>query len=356
MCTELKRRFGEKADPILEEFDNGTSTKTYNLKNMDYDMSMFISGSFNSDVYPKICDWIHNNRKLFGKTILEIGCDVGVITSFLAAEFPDSKIVAIDRNRNAVEYAKVNCEKMGVNNVKFIFTDANDLSGHEFDTVFSVRTVHENTDFEEGPLEFIPMSRRISAATRDYCNSLKKLMKIDGNIVSIERMGMDPFFMGYIDAMSNLGLRGNPRTHKELVCNNIGLPIHLQTISFTLSCEPVESIDIFCDCLIHHLDTHQPEYTGYSAIIMFGLTYNEIITGYEIRHLPSGSICRYAIATHLHDPTCIMTYSNVYEEEYLAYYDTSEKERLVEELEGMIRPLKQLSHIEVSKLDSDFAK
>lgn len=44
---------------------------------------------------------------------MEVGCDLGLVTTFLAKIFPDKTIVAIDKESEGIEFAKVNCKKLG---------------------------------------------------------------------------------------------------------------------------------------------------------------------------------------------------------------------------------------------------
>lgn len=74
----------------------------YDFKNGDYALSLYLTGAFDGDIIRKTCNWIADHKDLFGETILEIGCDIGLISCFLAKTFPDSTITAIDRCKNGL--------------------------------------------------------------------------------------------------------------------------------------------------------------------------------------------------------------------------------------------------------------
>lgn len=115
----------------------------YDLKNEDYALSLYLTGAFDGDIIRRACNWIIDHKDFFGKTILEIGCDIGLISCFLAKTFPSSTITAIDRCKNGVNIGQKLAEKFGLSNIKFICADANELT-EKYDTVFSMRVMHEN--------------------------------------------------------------------------------------------------------------------------------------------------------------------------------------------------------------------
>lgn len=80
--------------------------------------------------------------------ILEIGCGVGMTSSFLAKKFPDSKIVATDFDEQQIEKAKVlylfpNVEFQQADATKLEFTD------RSFDACFSFLVFHHIENFSD---------------------------------------------------------------------------------------------------------------------------------------------------------------------------------------------------------------
>lgn len=71
-----------------------------------------------------------------------------MISCFLAKTFPDARIVSIDRCAAAIEIAKAFAKKQGLENIAFLCCDLKEVEG-SFDTVFSMRTLHENNEAEE---------------------------------------------------------------------------------------------------------------------------------------------------------------------------------------------------------------
>ena len=138
----------------------------YLLKNEDIDAALKFTGDVDGDIIRHVCNWILSHKQCFGKTILEVGCDIGLISCFLAKTFPESKIIAIDRFSEGVAIAKQLAEELELNNIEFKCIDANSIN-EKYDTVFSCRTLHENRDIKENYYTLFRGLR--TTIQRDYC-------------------------------------------------------------------------------------------------------------------------------------------------------------------------------------------
>ena len=87
---------------------------------------------YDIDIIRKACNYIAENKEYFGKTILEVGCDAGYMTGFLAKTFPDAKIVSIDRSESAMNIAKANLEILDVHNVELKHCALKDVKEFNF--------------------------------------------------------------------------------------------------------------------------------------------------------------------------------------------------------------------------------
>jgi ubiquinone/menaquinone biosynthesis C-methylase UbiE len=84
--------------------------------------------------------------------ITELGCGEGAFTIPLAREFKNSQIIAIDKDRKALEKLKSNVKRFGLKNVAIMKGDARKLMGIENDSIdvvishwlFGVITKHED--------------------------------------------------------------------------------------------------------------------------------------------------------------------------------------------------------------------
>lgn len=214
--NELAVKYGQNmAREILDDIYGVDMVKEhqkiYEKKNSDYDVAMIFSGGFDADIVRKACNWIYEHQDMFGKEILEIGCDCGFMTTFLGSLFPDKHIVSIDRDNSGIAIARKNVERFGLTNVEFMCVDVADLQGKTFDTVFSMRTMHENIEcagyVEDLYNELITQSDIYVSQVQAYANCLSGLLKDKGKLVSIERLGRNALFLAWIQAMTNAGMK-----------------------------------------------------------------------------------------------------------------------------------------------------
>lgn len=115
----------------------------YEFKNQSFESGIHASATFDGDIIVKTCDWIAENKDVFGKRILDVGCDTGIVSCFLAKQLPESLITAIDDGSNAIGVAKTLATKLGVSNISFECSNVKEIN-EQYDTVFSSRTLHEN--------------------------------------------------------------------------------------------------------------------------------------------------------------------------------------------------------------------
>ena len=70
-----------------------------------------------------------------GKKILEIGCGSGIASLSAAAANPKNKVLGVDINPKAVECAKGNAKRNGVENAKFAVSDLFANASGKFDSI-----------------------------------------------------------------------------------------------------------------------------------------------------------------------------------------------------------------------------
>jgi len=333
----MASKFGvESLDDLDKMEEYAGSSLGYAIKNKNYDQALYLGGAFHGDILESICDWIYKNQHLFGDSILEVGCDTGVITSFLGKLFPEKKIVAIDRDPHAVEFSKKTCEKLGVGNVEFLCLDLMDMK-ETFDTVLLSRVVHECVDYSERqPLdEAFREAELCRKSLRNFCNTLREVVSEGGNVVSLDLMGTDSIYLGYIRAMGDAGFFGDSSTHQELVCKKFEYSVLIETMSFSRKKEDCDPEETFLKCFSHHASLHASHYSMWDAEIMVAYLSKDVLEGWEVIE-GDKLVAHYALMTHNVDETCILKYfslscvqGNAYE---LEIYDLSEKELVAQNL------------------------
>lgn len=84
-----------------------------------------------------VLNYIQENS-LSNLKILDLGTGTGCIAVSLAYEKPNTKVIAVDFSKNALEIAKKNAERIGVKNIQFLQSDWFDnIDKQKFDIIVS---------------------------------------------------------------------------------------------------------------------------------------------------------------------------------------------------------------------------
>ncbi len=240
IVNNLIRAFGEKeAKAYLDRIIDAQKTVISDLyagKNSDFEKSMIFTGGYDADVIRKICNWVDGNKQYFGKNILEIGCDCGFVTCFIALTFPESKIIAIDREPDGLKIAERIAEKLEIKNIEFKNCDSEDLPDTTFDTVLSVRTIQENR--EDLPMNAIfqlmdvQMSRYYLDVLKGYAQNISRLTAEGGRVISIERCAMDPLYLAWLKDLKAADCAVQTDSFSCIACEELGHPCQMQAVTF----------------------------------------------------------------------------------------------------------------------------
>jgi len=85
-----------------------------------------------------------------GQEILELGCGWGSLTLWMAACFPQSRIVAVSNSSLQREYIERRCEVEGLTNVRVLTRNMNDLElDRSFDRVVSIEMFEHMRNYQE---------------------------------------------------------------------------------------------------------------------------------------------------------------------------------------------------------------
>lgn len=84
----------------------------------------------------RLVDWLEPN-----KTVLDIGCGSGVLSVFAA---PISKrVVAVDINPAAIENTRLNCQRLGIENVTAMVSDMFNAIDEKFDYIITYPPLYQ---------------------------------------------------------------------------------------------------------------------------------------------------------------------------------------------------------------------
>ncbi|MDD6154345.1 MAG: class I SAM-dependent methyltransferase [Eubacteriales bacterium] len=185
----------------------------YELKNQDLDTSLYVSGLSAGNYYREACAWIMENKEYFHGRVLDLGCDNGLLTCFIAKQFPDCQVTGIDRVSKSIDVAKSLADRLSLSNVTFEAADLDDYKPEEkFDLVFSSLTVVENMQYTVEEPEFYGFTSPIRdvigeffVSVLPYAEKLGPLVKDGGHILQMERMGLNQVLAAWQLALSRQG-------------------------------------------------------------------------------------------------------------------------------------------------------
>lgn len=305
------------AQEFLKEFTYRAGGKGqqdfYSLKNRSYDISMAISSAVDADVLRKACNWILANKESFGETILEVGCDCGIMSCFLGKTFPEAQIIAIDRCPEAIDNAKQLAEKLGVTNVTFEVKELASMEG-EFDTVFSMRTMQENllsTPEEDVTTDLKAQAAIYKEAIQRYAAMCRFRTKNSGNFISIEKMNRNALMLAWVEALVQTGFDFEIPSYQELDVSEIGEAGHLQAMIFPGShADQVAGYNKFLAAVSKYMDLNRSQYKDWEAKIMLENKRGNLIEGYTIKDIRENKKSILALWEMRTDPTAILFYQN----------------------------------------------
>ena len=309
----------------------------YEIKNETLEFSLALSSAYDGDILRKACNWIDAHKDHFGKTILEVGCDCGVMSCFLAKVFPDSRITSIDRCEPAIINARQLAARLNVTNVTFITQDLKDVEG-QFDTVFSMRTVHENNDAVDDAFNELDVQAELfREALVPYAKALKSKLSDQGILISIERIGRNALLLGWLEALYDAGLFFDLRHYEELKCSELGEESCFQAFlafqSKRIDCTPTELFDYACS---KYLDYSAAQYEDHDAKIVFANRRGKMIEGYLVDYPHLKSKVKTSIWTHNTDESGLIFYQNNNGHSTLQFYDISQLEELRQSLQNAL--------------------
>ena len=316
------------------------SKEFYEFKNSDYSLSKSFSEVFDGDIIRKACNYVASHKEYFGETILDVGCDIGYITGFLALTFPDSRIISIDRSPNAVKYAKDFVDKLGVTNVEFRNCDLEEVE-EQFDTVFCARTIQENINSDDMPFDGEPIRfqfARYAAMTENYTKTLMRHVKPEGSLFIFERLGHDPLLCGWLLELNNNECAFLKDTYQEFKCEEVS-----KTSTFQgFICIPGNTMLVseICEFWFAALDldpTRVGMIEGWQALVYTDKNAGELIRGIYI--LDRGEkVGRFVAFYDKDDPSLIYYLAVSSGNEMRVYaYSADNKEEILQHMEETIR-------------------
>lgn len=194
---------------------NSDNDSFYRLKNKTLAGSLSVSAAFDSGVFRHIGNMLVDNADVLTGTVLDIGCDCGIVTCFMASENPDTKFIGVDKNELAVNNAKELAESLGLTNVEFVTADVYDFTLDEkVNAVTSFRCLLDIAQKQTKGVSVIGergerearYAEAFSPLAKSVCNNLSD----GGAVISVERYTALYGWLGWMTALSENGANPVP--------------------------------------------------------------------------------------------------------------------------------------------------
>ena len=166
----LKIKFREHAQQYLDYLnacaigDADSKTPPYSLIYSSLEFSNALSGQLDAERLGLFTEWVLGQTgDLSGKTIVDIGCGNGLLACFLAQQFPDAQVFAVDINLDAT-----------------LVTDARAIG-------LRLENVHTFTGTLASFLKDVPIKADLIVASEVYANAVGTDTFVTGKITPDER-------------------------------------------------------------------------------------------------------------------------------------------------------------------------
>ncbi len=289
LLEALERR---RTEPATGRRSEQETADFYQIKNENPQASLILTAAHDWELLRQTCNWAAAHREAFGGRILDVGCDCGLLSCFLAQLLPQARITSIDRCANAIAAAQALARRLGLTNITFRHSGLEELEPDEgYDTAFSSRTVQENYEPMTENARFLPLTQqgRVCARSFDrYARLLTGVVRPGGTVVTVERLERDRVFLGYCLALNRWGIDLVPDSHQELLCQEGSRTATLQAFYGVKEGQTgaVDAEDFFIAGFQDKL-TWQPEHLDTEGELILELCAQELLRGHLL-HTPQG--------------------------------------------------------------------
>ena len=124
----------------------GLQLDPYDLKNESLELSLYVGEHYSGNIWRDFARWVIQENLKTPSQVLDLGCENGVLTCFLASLWPTAHIVGVHRSGPAIRAAKALAEKLELKNVSFEQRDGKDfLLEHQgrFSIITATMVMHE---------------------------------------------------------------------------------------------------------------------------------------------------------------------------------------------------------------------
>lgn len=206
MLKFVEQRAENHRDSDLADF--------YELKNCDLPLSLEVTSQFMGDQYRKYLAWFADQNFPAPQSLLDIGCDNGVLTCFYASLFPHARIVGVDRSQQGIERARELATKLRISNAAFLVGDiagvVDMFATEQFEYIVATSVFREALDIQFPEIRYLSIADvdfpSLIASQQTVVNEVMTGLQPDGVLVSMERLPNIIEYGSWVEALSQAGL------------------------------------------------------------------------------------------------------------------------------------------------------
>ena len=228
----LKDKYGPIAEHIAQAIaarEEGGDVDVYPLKNVTLALSIDLTSQYYNRLYHKFLDWFYRAQFSAPKSLLDVGCDNGILTCFYATVFPAAEVVGIDKCEEGIARARELASRLKLANARFRICDLRNLEGafpeQSFDLAMSTTVFHEAVGFSEDFPAGGPGATRIKPEGADCIRILAELSRRlrygTGTLVSMERCADAEALAWWIRVLNHAGLTVDTNRSALLSYDNV---------------------------------------------------------------------------------------------------------------------------------------
>ena len=207
----LVNRFGTIGEAYLAA--QSSHDGWYPAKAVSLDLALAVNSQAMGDRHEAFLSWFVGANLPTVKRVLDVGCDIGVLTCYYARFFPDAEVIGIDRCPESIACAKQLAAKLQLSNVQFHVADVlnlpQPLAGQTFDLVVSQFVTHEIASPFHRAIRSVEqaMSEPLNPDLLVYAQTLSSVLAArTGTLVTFERI-IDPATLAeWSQALSRAGI------------------------------------------------------------------------------------------------------------------------------------------------------
>ena len=293
--ARLSRQYGNLGDQIIDEINDrsyGSFTADFwETKNSRESLSLLLSSQFNWEFYQHYLPWFDDSiTSSRVDSVLDVGCDNGILTCYYANRFPSARIVGIDKCHNAISIAQSLANRLNLKNVSFEHGDLNEtptiLQSKRFSVITATMffsSAYRIPSFRNH-IDSSQMSHQKSPDCIAALRTLKSLMKTNttASIITVERFTSPMAYHWWSRVLSDAQLAIQWERNAILCYGKTKTRIPIFVAANQPSCAPS-----FCDILSFHSRPELEElakhpFSGSAAEALFkAFSSRELVWGIE---------------------------------------------------------------------------